>query len=195
MENPKRILIIVENLPVPFDRRVWLEATTLQKAGYQVSVICPTGQEWTARDEVIDGIAIYRHPLPEELSSVRGYLREYAHALFWQWRLARRVHRQRGVDLVHICNPPDLMFLVALWCKIFYRARVIFDQHDLCPEMFEAKYNRRGFFYHAQLWAERLTFATANVVISTNQSYRDVAIGRGKKADENVFIVRSAPNL
>jgi len=180
---------------VPFDRRVWLEATTLRKAGWQVSVICPIGKEWTARHEVIDEVAVYRHPLPPEISSVVGYLREYAHALFHQWRLARRIHRERGFDVVHICNPPDLMFLVALWCKLFYGSRVVFDQHDLCPEMYEAKYNRRGFFYHAQRWAERLTYACADIVISTNQSYREVAIQRGRKADSNVFVVRSAPNL
>jgi len=195
MTSPSRVLIVVENLPVPFDRRVWMEATTLQKAGYQVSVISPTGNGFEKDYEVIEDIHIYRHPLPPEESSVKGYLTEYSWALNWEFRLAQRVWRERGFDVIHICNPPDLIFLVAGWFKLFRGVRVIFDHHDLSPEMYEAKYQRRDIFYQGLRWAERLTYATANLVISTNESHREVALTRGHKKPEQVFVVRSAPDL
>jgi glycosyltransferase involved in cell wall biosynthesis len=172
-----------------------MEATTLQKAGYQVSVICPTGNGFEETYEVIEDIHIYRHPLPPEESSVKGYLTEYSWALNGEFRLARRVWQERGFDLIHICNPPDLMFLVAGWFKLFRGVRVIFDHHDLSPEMYEAKYQRRDIFYHGLRWAERLTYATADLVISTNDSHREVALTRGHKKPEQVFVVRSAPDL
>jgi glycosyltransferase involved in cell wall biosynthesis len=195
MAKLSRVLIIVENLPVPFDRRVWMEATTLQQAGYEVSVICPQGNGFDQPYEVLESVHIYRHPLPPEESSVKGYLREYSWALKGQFQLARQVWRGRGFDIVHICNPPDLMFLVALWFKAFHGVRVIFDHHDLSPEMYEAKYARRDIFYHGLRWAERLTYATADVVISTNESHRHIALTRGHKRADRVFIVRSAPDL
>ncbi|MBD2677967.1 MULTISPECIES: glycosyltransferase family 4 protein [Nostoc] len=195
MASAKRVLIIVENLPVPFDRRVWMEATTLQKAGYEVSVISPTGNGFDKDYEIIEQIHIYRHPLPPEESSVIGYLREYSWAINWQFRLAQRVWRERGFDVIHICNPPDLLFLVAGWFKLFHGVRIIFDHHDLSPEMYEAKYQRRDVFYHGLRLAERLTYGTADIVISTNESHREVAITRGQKKPEKVFVVRSAPDL
>ncbi len=195
MASLGKVLIIVENLPVPFDRRVWMEATTLRQAGYEVSVISPKSEKFHKDYEVIEEVHIYRHPLPPEVSSVTGYIKEYSWALSWEFRLAQRVWRERGFDVVHICNPPDLLFLVALWFKLFRRVRVIFDHHDLNPEMYEAKYERRDFFYYALYWAERLTFATANLVISTNESHLEVALTRGRKKPDKVFVVRSAPDL
>lgn len=190
-----RVLIVVENLPVPFDRRVWMESITLQRAGYEVSVICPKGKGYEKDYEVIDQVHIYRHPMPPDISSVRGYLTEYGTALYWEFRLARRVWRERGFDMIHICNPPDLLFLVAAWFKLLHGVRVIFDHHDINLEMYEAKYGRRDFFYYGLSIAERLTFATANVVISTNESYRKIALTRGGKKPEDVFVVRSGPDL
>lgn len=190
-----RVLIIVENLPVPFDRRVWMEATTLQKAGYHVSVISPKGTGFEQDYEIIDGIHVYRHPLPPEKSSVIGYIQEYSWSLAWEFRLAHRVWRDQGFDVIHICNPPDLIFLVAGWFKFFRGVRVIFDHHDLNPELYEAKYGRRNIFYYALYWAEFFTFATADVVISTNDSYKEVALVRGRKKPEQVVVVRSGPDL
>lgn len=194
MESPK-VLIIVENLPVPFDRRVWMEATTLTKADYHVSVICPIGKGYEKDYEVIDNIHIYRHPMPPDISSVTGYLREYSTAVYWEFRLAHRVWQEQGFDIVHICNPPDLLFLVAAWFKLFRGVRVIFDHHDINLEMYEAKYERRDIFYYGLRWAERLTFATADIAIATNESYREVALTRGHKKPEDVFVVRSGPDL
>ena len=190
----KKVLIIVENLPVPFDRRVWLEATTLRQAGAVVSVICPTGKGHTERYEVIDGIHVYRHPLPTEGSGPIGYLKEYGAALFWETLLAFKVLRERGFDVIHACNPPDLIFLVALLFKPFGK-RFVFDHHDINPELYEAKFGRRDLFWRLMLVLERLTFAMADVSIATNNSYRQIALGRGKMQPQDVFVVRSGPDL
>jgi glycosyltransferase involved in cell wall biosynthesis len=192
---PRNILIIVENLPVPFDRRVWQEATTLRQQGYGVSIICPTGKGYEAREEVIDGINIYRHPLPLEAHGALGYLLEYGAALFHEFRLAFKVLRKHGFDAIHACNPPDLIFLVGGFFKLFYRKKFLFDHHDINPELYEAKFNRRDFFYKLLVAAEKLTFRTADVVIATNESYRKIAIERGGKAPGSVFVVRSGPSL
>jgi len=172
-----------------------MEATTLQAAGYEVSIISPVGRGYERAYELLDGVHIYRHPLPPDMSSVRGYLTEYATALWWEWRLARRIRRERGFETIHICNPPDLLFLVAVWFKLIGGVSVIYDQHDLSPEMYEAKYGRRGPFYWILRWAERLTFAFADLVITTNESHREIAQTRGHKKSGNVFVVRSAPRL
>lgn len=190
----RRVLIIVENLPLPFDRRVWQECQTLRAAGAEVMVICPTGKSYTERYELINGVHIYRHPLPVDAKGAFGYLLEYGAALFHEMRLAIRIKRKHGFDTIHACNPPDLIFLVALPFKLF-GTRFIFDHHDINPELYEAKFGKRGFFWRLMVLFEKLTFRAADVVISTNNSYRDIAIGRGKKKKEDVFIVRSGPDL
>ena len=197
MPSVKKVLIIVENLPVPFDRRVWMEATTLQKAGYKVSVISPMGKGYDAEYEVIENIHIYRHSMPaEDGGSALNYLKEYGMAVAWEFRLAHQVWKeQQGFDIVHICNPPDLLFLTAAWFKLLKDVKVIFDHHDLSPEMYIAKFGRRDIFYYGLKVAERLTYATADRVISTNESHRNVALTRGGKKPEQVSIVRSAPDL
>ena len=190
----RRVLIVVENLPVPFDRRVWAEATSLVDAGYQVSVISPMMKGYTAPYEVIDGVHVYRHPLTEAGSGA-GYLREYLGALFHQLRLAFKIRRARGFDVIHACNPPDLIFLVAALFKLIDGVRFIFDHHDLCPELYEAKFGRRGLAYFALRAAERATFALADISIATNESYREIALERGGMTPDRVFIVRSGPRL
>jgi glycosyltransferase involved in cell wall biosynthesis len=191
----RSVLIIVENLPSPFDRRVWQEATTLREAGYGVSIICPTGKGFEQRYEQIDGIHIYRHPLPLEAEGAIGYALEYATALFWEFVLALRVLRRHGFDAIHACNPPDLIFLVGGFFKLFARKRFIFDHHDINPELYEAKFGRRDFFYRLMVMFERLTFRTADVSIATNESYKRIAIERGAMDPSRVFVVRSGPKL
>jgi glycosyltransferase involved in cell wall biosynthesis len=190
----RRILIIVENLPVPFDRRVWQESNTLVNAGAQVVVICPTGKDFTAPYEIRDGVHIYRHKLPPEGNSGLGYLREYTAALWAELTLATKVWWKHGFDVIHACNPPDLIFLVALPFRIFGK-KFIFDHHDINPELYEAKFNRRDFFWSLLKFFERLTFALADVSIATNNSYKQIAIERGKMAPDKVFVVRSGPDL
>ena len=193
--HARRVLIVVENLPVPLDRRVWLEATTLVAEGYLVSVICPTGRGWDKPYEYIDGVHIYRYPEPPEAhSGAMAYAREYGQALWHMFRLARVVRRERGFDVIHGCNPPDLVFLLA-WRYRLSGVRYLFDHHDVCPELFEAKFDKKGLLYRVMLIWERLTFATADVSIATNESFRDIAIRRGKMSPDDVFVVRSAPKI
>lgn len=193
--SDRRVLIIVENLPAPFDRRVWQEATTLQNSGYTVTIICPTGKGCDKRFEVIDGIHIYRHKLPKEADGPLGYLAEYSAALFWEFVLAWKIVFRRGFDVIHACNPPDLIFLVGGFFKLFFRKKFIFDHHDINPELYEAKFGKRGFFYRLMLLTERMTFFTADASIATNESYRKIAIERGGMDASQVFVVRSGPKL
>jgi glycosyltransferase involved in cell wall biosynthesis len=190
----RRVLILVENLPSPFDRRVWQEATALRDAGWTVSIVCPTGRGYEKRFETIDGIDIHRYPLPVEASGAAGYALEYGCALFWSFALAWKVLFGRGFDVIHACNPPDLFFLVGGFFKIFGK-KFLFDHHDINPELYEAKFGRRDFLYRVMLALERWTFRAADVSIATNESYRKIALERGSMPPERVFVVRSGPSL
>jgi glycosyltransferase involved in cell wall biosynthesis len=199
MENTKefagkKIIIMVENLPVPFDRRVWREAKALKNKGATVNIICPTGKGFEKKHEVIDGIHIYRHYMPIEASGGVGYLVEYSTALFWEFILSFKCFVTRGFDVIHACNPPDLIFLIAIFYKIF-RKKFLFDHHDINPELYLAKFGKKDFLYKCILLFEKLTFKVADVSIATNKSYKEIAIKRGKMKPENVFIVRSGPDL
>jgi glycosyltransferase involved in cell wall biosynthesis len=193
--KPRRVLIIVENLPSPFDRRVWQEATTLKAAGYEVSIICPKGKGHESAYECLQGVHIYRHGLPTEADGALGYLVEYSAALFWEFVLAWKVLRRHGFDVIHACNPPDLIFLVGGFFKLFLGKKFLFDHHDINPELYEAKFGRRDFFYRLMLKLERWTFRTADVSIATNESYKKIAVERGGMPPERVFVVRSGPML
>lgn len=191
----RKILIIVENLPVPFDTRVWQEATTLAANGYTVSVICPKGKGFDKEYEMLDGVRIYRHDLPAEGNGPLGYAREYFTALKEEWRLARKVMREVGFHVIHGCNPPDNIYMVA---NRFRRRGVdyVFDHHDICPELFEAKFGKKtGLLYRSQLWLERNTYRHCRFAFVTNESYRRIAIERGGMAPENVTVLRSGPRL
>lgn len=198
MESPlpgKRVLIIVENLAVPFDRRVWLEAQALRDARCRVTVICPKMQNYTRSYEVLDGIKIYRHPLPFEAAHGGfAFLLEYVIALFFQLILSLWIFARSGFDVIHACNPPDTIFLVGMLYKPF-GVRFLFDQHDINPELYVAKYGRQGFYHRVLLSLEKMTYRTADVVIATNNSYRAIAMERGDKNANDIFIVRSAPDL
>jgi glycosyltransferase involved in cell wall biosynthesis len=193
--KPRRVLFIVENLPSPFDRRVWQEAMTLRDAGYVVSIICPIGKGYEARFESIDGVDIYRHPLPVEAEGALGYALEYSAALFWEFTLACKVLLKGGFDAIHACNPPDLIFLVGGFFKLFLRKKFLFDHHDINPELYEAKFGRRDAFWRLMVWLEKMTFRTADVSIATNESYKRIALERGGMAPNRVFVVRSGPKL
>jgi len=188
------VLIIVENLPVPLDRRVWQESCALRDAGYDVRVICPQMRGHTQPKEELEGIPIYRHRISEEAGGFTGFFREYASALWGEFGLAWMAWRRHRFQIIHLCNPPDLLFLVAWPFKLF-GARVVYDVHDLWPEMFEAKFGKRGIFHWFVRLAERLNYACADVVLATNESVKQVAIRRGKKSAEKVFTVRTAPRI
>ncbi len=191
---PHKVLIIVENLPVPFDMRVWREALSLQTAGYNVTVLCPRGKGYERPYEVIQGIPVYRHPLPSEGNSPLGYVREYACALLWQFIYSWYIFLRHGFHVIQGCNPPDDIFLVALPFKLF-GVKYIFDHHDANPELYLSKYGKRGLFFHLQVLLETLTYRFSDVVIATNSSYRTLAIERGSLDPEDVFIVRNGPDL
>jgi glycosyltransferase involved in cell wall biosynthesis len=189
------VLIIVENLPCPFDRRVWQEARTLRAAGHAVMIICPTGRGYEAHHEVLDGIHIYRHNLPLDARGAVGYLLEYTSALMREFALALRVFFTHGFDVIHACNPPDNIFLIGAFFKLLFGKKFLFDHHDLCPELYLAKFQHKNLLYRLILLWERWTFRLADVSIATNESYRRVAIERGNMAPERVFVVRSGPDL
>ncbi|HTD85846.1 MAG TPA: glycosyltransferase family 4 protein [Candidatus Binatia bacterium] len=189
------VLIIVENLPVPLDRRVWQESCALRDAGYEVVVICPRMRGYTAAEEKLDGIQIYRHWISQEAHGFFGFVSEYLSALWGEWRLAWKAWRRHRFKIIHLCNPPDLLFIAALPYKLFFGVRVIYDVHDVWPEMFEAKFRKRGLLYWCVRMAERLTYACADIVLATNQSVREVALTRGRKTPDRVFVVRTAPKL
>jgi glycosyltransferase involved in cell wall biosynthesis len=158
-------------------------------------VICPQMRGYTEPEEMIDGIQIYRHWISEEAGGISGFFREYLSALWGETRLAWKVWRRHRFKLLHLCNPPDLLFLVALPFKILFGVKVVYDIHDLWPEMFEAKFGKRGLLYRGVRLAERLTYACADLVLATNESVREVAIDRGGKSSGEVFVVRTAPKI
>jgi glycosyltransferase involved in cell wall biosynthesis len=186
-------VIVVENLPVPFDRRVWQEAQALHRAGWTVSVICPTNADFPKPFEIIDDIAIYRHPLPPEGRGAVAYFREYSTALLHEFRLLFRVHRERGFSIIQACNPPDLIFLAALPFKLIGK-RFIYDQHDVSPELFIVKFGRKGLLYRALLFFERMSYRTADRVIAANATFKDIAISRGGKTPSQVEVVYGVPD-
>ena len=191
-----RVLILVENLSVPFDRRVWQECCALTEAGYRVEVICPRG---TNRDTEsfaeIEGVRIHRYPLTAATGGPAGYAREYSLALWHTLRIAKRLSREEPFDVIHACNPPDLLFLIAMALRPT-GARFLFDHHDLVPELFESRFaGGPRTLLRASGLLERLTFWSADSVISTNESYRQAAIARGGFPPDRVRVVRSAPDL
>jgi len=189
----RKVLIIVENLPVPFDPRVWKEACSLRDHGYHVSVLCPKGKNWKQTYELLEGIHIYRHPAGKEGDSPFGYIREFIGALFWEILFSWWIYLRRGFHVIQGCNPPDDIFLVALPFKLF-GVKYIFDHHDANPELYLSKYERKDLLYKIQAGLERLTYQFSDAVMATNISYRDLAIQRGGMAPDRVFVVRNGPD-
>jgi glycosyltransferase involved in cell wall biosynthesis len=195
LNSKQSVLIIVENLTVPLDRRVWQEATALRDAGYTVSVICPKGGAYRASYEVLEGIHIFRHPMPLEADGALGYAIEYSAALFWEFVLSVRAHFKVGFQSVQACNPPDLIFIVAAFWKYLFGKPFIFDHHDINPELYEAKFGRRGLFWRLLKGFERITFQMADVSLATNETFKAIAVERGGMAADDVYVVRSIPDV
>jgi glycosyltransferase involved in cell wall biosynthesis len=190
----RRALILVEDLPVPFDRRVWSEATTLARAGWKVTIVCPMGENARAWHERRDGIEIFRYPLPTTAAGLLHHVAEYAVAMPASLILALLAWRGRRFDVVHACNPPDFFFPIGLLFRALGSA-FIFDQHDLGPEVYVAQGGRRGGAVHRfLLWCERQTYRSADGVIATNESYRRFAVERGGVDGDRVTVVRSSPD-
>ena len=193
-----RILIIVQNLPVPFDRRVWLECQALTRAGYRVAVVCPKGNDDPGY-QVLDGVELYKYQPYAPGGSKLGFVAEYAYsftATAWRVLLARaRGGVLRGrFAVIQACNPPDIFWPLAMIFKALERTAFVFDHHDLCPELFESRFGRRSLPYKGLRFLERRTHRAANHVISTNESYRQIAVSRSGKDPADVTVVRTGPD-
>jgi glycosyltransferase involved in cell wall biosynthesis len=192
--NGKHILIIVQNLPVPFDRRVWLECRALIDAGYDVSVVCPKGPDDPVH-QVIDGVEIYKYRPYAGGSGPASYLGEYVYSFAATAWLVWRVWRRHRFDALQACNPPDIFWPLGLFFKAIGGSRFVFDHHDLCPELFESRFPDGSRIAYKGLCAlERATFWSADHVTSTNESYRAKAIERGHKRLADVTVVRTGPD-
>lgn len=194
MSNERNILIIVQNLPVPFDRRVWQEATSLRRHGFGVAVICPKKGKCRASYERLEDIDIYRYPLVyEAYRGALGYFVEFVYCWLASLWLALRAYVHQPFHAIHACNPPDTFFALAMLFRPL-GVKFVFDHHDLCPEMYVAKGRERtGLLYRGLLFLERLTLRSADVVIAVNESHRQIALERGGISDQRIVVVRSGP--
>jgi glycosyltransferase involved in cell wall biosynthesis len=188
------VLIIVQNLPVPFDRRVWLECQALRSAGYDVSVVCPKAPG-DPSEETVEGVDLYKYRPHAGGSGPVSFFVEYAYSFAATLWLTLKAFRQRPFDVLQACNPPDIFWPIALGFRLFTNVRFVFDHHDLCPELFESRFgggpSPLGRALRVLEWC---TFRTAHHVISTNDSYRQVAIERGGKPADAVTVVRTGPD-
>jgi glycosyltransferase involved in cell wall biosynthesis len=191
-----RVLVILQNNPVPDDTRVWIEVQSLRAAGSEVVVVSPQGDNSSsALFEQCDGVPIHRYPQPRARGGVFGYLREYVTAYWRIRRLAQRLARERGFDVVQVANPPDFLLMAVHFLKR-RGASLIFDHHDLWPELFLVRFGgKRTPLYWLVLAIERINFRLADIVITTNESYKRIATDRGGKRSADVFVVRNGPAL
>ncbi|HEU4948727.1 MAG TPA: glycosyltransferase family 4 protein [Kribbella sp.] len=190
----RRILIIVQNLPVPFDRRVWLECQALVGAGYDVSVVCPKGPGDPSYD-VVDGVRIYKYRPYSPGGSKAGFIAEYVYSFLATAWLTMKARRRGRFQVLQACNPPDIFWPIAAVLRRLDGTRFVFDHHDLCPELYQSRFpDGAGLPYKGLRALERATHRTADHVISTNDSYRQIAINRSGKATHDVTVVRTGPD-
>jgi len=192
-DRQKRIVIIVENLPLPFDRRVWQECRALVADGWRVSAICPKSTRHPESFEELEGVSIYRHALPIEARGSLAFMVEYVWALFHEARLLTEIAFKEGFDVIQACNPPDLIFVVAAPFKLLGK-RFVFDHHDSAPDLYLAKFGKRDAFYYLLRAAEWMTLKLADRVITANDTYRDHALDFGGRAPGDVTTVYSIPD-
>ena len=189
-----RVLIIVQNLPVPFDRRVWLECRALVSAGHRVAVVCPKGDDDPSY-EVVDGVELYKYRAYFSRGSKIGFIAEYAQSFAATAWLTFKARRSGRFGAIQACNPPDIFWPIAQVLRALDRTRFVFDHHDLCPELYESRFPDGPRLPYKLLRAlERRTHRTADHVISTNDSYRDVAVTRSGKSAADVTVVRTGPD-
>jgi glycosyltransferase involved in cell wall biosynthesis len=189
-----RVLIIVQNLPVPFDRRVWLECQALVSAGHRVAVVCPKGDGDPAY-EVVDTVELYKYRPYAPGGSKLGFAAEYVYSFLATAWLTLKARRSGRFGVIQACNPPDIFWPIALVLRAIDRTQFVFDHHDLCPELYESRFPHGPKLPYRLLRAlERRTHRTADHVISTNDSYRDVAVTRSGKSPTDVTVVRTGPD-
>jgi glycosyltransferase involved in cell wall biosynthesis len=190
-----RVLMLLENNPFPQDPRPRREARALLDAGFQVSIICPavSNQPWR---ECVEGVNVYRYPGPPAPNGILGYLWEYAYSMIASFALSWLVYFRHGFDIIHAHNPPDTFVLIASPFKMLGK-RFVFDHHDLSPEMYLARFKDQGnpWIYNALVWAEKLSCRMADLVISTNESYKTVEMERGEIPAHRIVVVRNGPDV
>ncbi len=194
MKTRPRILIIVQNLPVPFDRRVWLESQALTAAGYDVTVVCPQGKG-DPKYEVVEGVTLLKYRPYAPGGGALGFVMEYAYSFIATAMLVLRARRKGKFDALQACNPPDIFWPIARWLRRRDGSRFVFDHHDLCPELYDSRFPDGSALPRRGLVAlEKATFHAADHIVSTNASYADVATRRGAKAPADITIVRTGPD-
>lgn len=194
MKPKSRVLIIVENLPVPQDRRVWLEATQLVRSGYQVSVISIKGKDATKTHEVLEGVRIYRYPAPPNTSGKLSFVLEFIYCWLATFVLSLVVAYREGFDIIQACNPPDTFWLLS-WIYRPFRKKYIFDHHDPSSDMYLARFGKKGPIYRLLILLEKLSFWSADVVMTVNQTMAERgAVRRGKVPEDRVFVLQNAPD-
>jgi asparagine synthase (glutamine-hydrolysing) len=190
----RHVCIVVQNLPVPFDRRVWLECQALRAAGYEVSVVCPKGKGDPAYHE-LDGVHLFKYRAFPPITRQVMFVAEYAWSILATFVHLVRAWRRRPFSVVQVCNPPDVLWTAVLPFRVLFGVRMVFDQHDLCPELYQSRFDAPARLpYKALLVTEWLTYKLSAQVISTNESYRRVAMGRGGKRGSAVTVVRTGPD-
>ena len=189
-----RVLIIVQNLPVPFDRRVWLECQALTAAGYDVTVVCPKGKDDPAH-QVLDGVTLLKYRPYAPGGGALGFVVEYAYSFLATAKQVLRARRQGTFDVLQACNPPDIFWPIARWLRRLDGTRFVFDHHDLCPELYDSRFPQASRLPRRGLLAlEKATFRTADHVVATNASYAEIAVRRGGKSPADVTVVRTGPD-
>ena len=190
----KHVCIVVQNLPVPFDRRVWAECRALRAAGYEVSVVCPKGKDDPSYAE-LEGVHLYKYRAFPPITRQVMFVAEYAYSILATLVHLVRAWRRRPFSVVQVCNPPDVLWAAAFPFKVLFGVKLVFDQHDLCPELYLSRFGTAAALpYKALVLTEKITYKLASSVISTNESYRAVAITRGGKRPADVTVVRTGPD-
>jgi len=190
----KHVCIVVQNLPVPFDRRVWSECRALRAAGYEVSVVCPKGKGDPSYAE-LEGVHLYKYRAFPPITRQVMFVAEYAYSILATLVHLVRAWRRRPFSVVQVCNPPDVLWAAAFPFKVLFGVKLVFDQHDLCPELYLSRFGTAAALpYKALVLTEKITYKLASAVISTNESYRAVAITRGGKRPADVTVVRTGPD-
>ena len=192
--NGPRVLIIIQNLWVPFDRRVWLECQALVAAGYDVTVVCPKGPGDPSY-QVIDTVTVHKYKAYAPGGSKISFVWEYAYSFLMTLRLVFRARKAGKFQVLQACNPPDIFWPIAILLRALDRTKFVFDHHDLCPELFQSRFGGTASLpYKGLRFLERMTHRTADHVTSTNDSYRKIAITRSGKANHDVTVVRTGPD-
>lgn len=190
----RHVCIVVQNLPVPFDRRVWLECQALRDHGYEVSVVCPKGNG-DPDYQVLDGIHLFKYRAFPPITRQVMFVAEYAYSILATLLNLVKAWKRQPFGIVQVCNPPDVLWAAVAPFKLLFGVTMVFDQHDLCPELYQSRFAEPSALpYRALLLTERITYALSQHVIATNGSYRRLALRRGRKCEADVTVVRSGPD-